>query len=87
MKIVPVAKVARDTRTVSHPTKTKYESRLGTIFPLIPKTALDCTIVGAFDLLPANELNPTSVNERTVPIKAAKVACQKDIPKPRKKAP
>jgi hypothetical protein len=35
MKIVPVAKVARDTRTVSQPTKTKYESRLGTIFPLI----------------------------------------------------
>ena len=87
INIVPVASVASETKTVSHPTKTRYERKPGTIFPLIPKIARDCTIVGAFDLLPASELKPTNVNERTVPIIAAQVACQKEMPKPRKKEP
>ena len=84
INIVPVASVARETKTVSQPTKTRYESRPGTRFPLIPNTARDKTIVGALDLLPARELNPTSRKERIVPTTAAQVACQKEIPKPRK---
>jgi hypothetical protein len=44
-------------------------------------------MVGAFDFFPASELNPTTKKERTVPIIAAKVACLKDIPNPRKNAP
>ena len=55
--------------------------------PFTPKTARERTIVGAFDFFPARELKPTSKNERTVPIIAAKVACQKEIPKPRKNEP
>jgi hypothetical protein len=54
---------------------------------LIPKAALDKTIVGAFERFPARELNPTNRKERTVPIIAANVACQKEIPKPRKNEP
>ena len=86
-KTVPVANVARDTRTVSQPTKIKYESRPGNRFPFTPKAALDSTIVGAFDFLPASELTPTSRKERTVPRNAAIVACQNEIPKPKKKEP
>jgi len=44
-------------------------------------------MVGAFDRLPASELTPTSKNDPTVPMMAAQVACQKEIPKSRKKAP
>jgi hypothetical protein len=43
--------------------------------------------VVALDFFPAKELNPTSKNERTVPIIAAKVACQNEIPKPKKNDP
>jgi hypothetical protein len=49
--------------------------------------ARDKTIVGAFDLLPASELNPTKRNESVVPISAAAVACQNEIPNPRKNEP
>ena len=86
-KIVPVASVARETRTVSHPTKTRYERKLGTRLPFMPNTARDKTMVGALDRFPANELKPTNAKERMVPIIAAHVACQNDIPKPRKNAP
>jgi hypothetical protein len=44
-------------------------------------------MVGALDFFPAIELSPTNRNERTVPSTAARVACQKDIPKPKKKDP
>ena len=44
-------------------------------------------MVGAFDRLPASELKPTKRNERTVPIIAAAVACQNEMPKPRKNEP
>ena len=87
IKTVPVAKVASDTKTVSHPTKIKYERVPGIILPLTPKVALDRTIVGALDFLPASELTPTKRKERTVPRNAAIVACQNEIPNPRKKAP
>jgi len=87
MKTVPVASVASDIRTISQPTKIKYESRPGITLPLTPKLARDRTIVGAFDFFPASELNPTSKKESTVPKKAAMVACQNEIPNPRKKAP
>ena len=87
INIVPVASVASETKTVSQPTKTRYERKPGTRFPLIPNTARDKTIVGALDLLPASELKPTKRKERIVPIKAAAVACQKEMPKPRKNEP
>ncbi|CAB4535959.1 unannotated protein [freshwater metagenome] len=86
-KTVPVARVASETRTVSHPTKMRYESAPGMRFPLTPKVARERTIVGAFDFFPASELTPTSRNERTVPRMAAMVACQKEIPKPKKNDP
>jgi hypothetical protein len=86
-KTVPVAKVASETNTVSQPTKIKYESAPGMRLPFTPKVARDRTIVGAFDFLPARELTPTRRKERTVPIIAAKVACQKEMPKPKKKEP
>jgi hypothetical protein len=73
--------------TVSQPTKIRYERAPGKRFPFTPKVARDKTIVGAFDFLPASELTPTSKNERTVPRSAASVACQNEIPKPRKKDP
>ena len=82
-----VASVASETRTVSQPTNIKYDSKPGTRFPFIPKAARDRTIVGALDRFPASELNPTKRKERTVPIIAAKVACQNEIPKPRKNEP
>jgi hypothetical protein len=85
--MVPVARVASETKTVSQPTKTRYERKLGTRFPFIPNTARDKTIVGALERFPANELNPTKEKERIVPITAAQVACQKETPNPRKKAP
>mgnify|MGYP003343557253 CR=1 FL=1 len=57
------------------------------IFPFTPKIARDKVIVGAFDFLPAKELIATKVNDPTVPKIAAVVACQKDIPYPKKKEP
>ena len=44
-------------------------------------------MVGALERLPASELIPTKKKEPIVPIKAAIVACLKEIPKPKKKAP
>jgi hypothetical protein len=55
--------------------------------PFTPNVARERTIVGAFDFLPARELIPTKEKERTVPRTAARVACQKEIPKPRKNDP
>ena len=87
VKTVSVASVASATRTVSQPTKIKYEKRPGTIFPLTPKAARESVIVGALARLPASELIPTKKKEPIVPITAASVACQKEIPKPRKNEP
>ena len=84
---VPVARVASETKTVSQPTKTKYERNPGNTLPLTPKAARERTIVVAFDFLPARELKPTTKKDSIVPRIAARVACQKDIPKPRKNAP
>ena len=86
-KIVPVAKVARETRTISQPTKTKYERAPGTLLPFTPNDARDRTMVGAFERFPASELIPTRKNDPIVPTKAAIVACVNEIPKPKKKAP
>ena len=44
-------------------------------------------MVGALERLPAMELTPTRRNEPTVPMIAAQVACQNEIPKPKKKEP
>jgi hypothetical protein len=57
------------------------------MLPLTPNDARERTIVGALDFFPANELNPTRRKERTVPKKAAMVACQNEIPNPRKNEP
>jgi hypothetical protein len=54
---------------------------------LTPKAARESVIVGALPRFPASELTPTSKNDATVPIIAAKVACQNEIPKPRKNEP
>ena len=84
---MPVAKVANETNTVSQPTNTKYESKPGNTLPLTPNAARESVMVGALELLPANELTPTRAKEPTVPTTAAIVACQNEIPKPRKNAP
>jgi hypothetical protein len=86
-KTVPVASVASEINTVSHPTNTKYERKPGNTLPLTPKAARESTIVVALDFFPARELKPTIKNESTVPSIAARVACQKEIPKPKKNAP
>jgi hypothetical protein len=57
------------------------------MLPLTPNDARDKTIVGALDLFPASELIPTNRKDPMVPIKAAAVACLKEIPNPKKKAP
>ena len=57
------------------------------MLPLTPKDARARTMVGAFERLPASELIPTRRNEAIVPMMAAKVACLKEIPKPKKKEP
>jgi hypothetical protein len=44
-------------------------------------------MVGAFALLPAREEMPTSKKLPTVPIMAAKVACQNEMPNPKKNDP
>ena len=86
-KTVPVARVARETKTVSHPTNMKYERTPGTMLPLTPNEARARTMVGALERLPASELIPTRRKEAIVPMMAAKVACLKEIPKPKKNAP
>jgi hypothetical protein len=65
----------------------RYESAPGMRFPFTPNVARERTIVGAFDFLPASELTPTNKKERTVPRIAASVACQNEIPKPKKNEP
>ena len=87
VKTVSVARVASETNTVSQPTKIKYERSPGTTFPFTPNAARESVIVGALARLPASELIPTNPNEAIVPIIAARVACQNEMPKPRKKAP
>jgi hypothetical protein len=57
------------------------------MLPFTPKVAREITIVGAFDFFPASELTPTSRNESTDPNIAATVACQKEIPNPKKNEP
>ena len=84
---VSVAKVARETKTVSQPTNIKYERSPGTIFPLTPKAALDKVMVGALARLPARDEIPTKKKLLSVPITAAKVACQNEIPNPKKNEP
>ena len=79
--------MARDTKTVSQPTNIKYDKIPGNIFPLTPNAALDKVMVGAFARLPARDEIPTNKKLLTVPITAANVACQNEIPKPRKKDP
>ena len=87
VKTVPVARVAKETRTVSQPTKIKYESAPGNLLPCTPKDARERIMVGAFERLPASELIPTNKKEPIVPMKAASVACLNEMPKPKKKAP
>jgi len=57
------------------------------MLPFTPKAARESVIVGAFDRLPAREETPTKMNEAITPIIAAQVACQNEIPKPKKKDP
>ncbi len=52
---------------------------------LTPKAARDNVMVGALARLPAKEDIATNEKLPSVPITAAAVACQKEIPNPRKK--
>jgi hypothetical protein len=79
--------VARETKTVSQPTKIKYDKKPGNRFPLTPNAALDNVMVGALARLPARDEIATNEKLPRVPMIAAAVACQKEIPKPRKKDP
>lgn len=87
VKTVSEARVASETNTVSQPTNIKYDKKPGRTFPFTPKAARDNVIVGAFARFPAKDEIATKVKLPIVPIKAAAVACQKEIPKPRKKEP
>jgi hypothetical protein len=87
VKTVSEANVARDTKTVSQPTKIKYDKKPGNRFPLTPNAAREIVIVGAFARLPARDEIATNEKLPIEPITAAVVACQKEIPKPRKKDP
>ena len=84
---VPEASVANETKTVSHPTNIKYDNKPGNRFPLTPKAARESVMVGALARLPASDEIATIEKLPMVPITAAAVACQKEIPNPRKKEP
>ena len=87
VKTVSEANVARDTKTVSQPTKIKYDKKPGNRFPLTPNAARESVIVGALARLPARDEIATNEKLPIVPITAAAVACQKEIPNPRKNDP
>ena len=86
-KTVAVANVASDTRTVSQPTSSRYDTAPGSALPCRPKAARESTSVGADPRLPAIETKPTSRNESTAPATAATSAWARLRPKPSTKAP
>jgi hypothetical protein len=87
VKTVEVASVASDTSTVSQPTVRTQESTAGTRLPFTPKAARLRTRVGAEPRLPAIATSPQSRNETTMPRTPAATACQKEMPKPKRKDP
>jgi hypothetical protein len=87
VKTVSEANVASETRTVSQPTNIKYDKKPGNRFPLTPNAARDNVMVGALARLPAKDEIATNEKLPKVPTTAAAVACQNEIPKPRKKDP
>ena len=84
---VDVARVASETRTVSQPTVSTHDSTEGTRLPLTPKAARLSTSVGAEPRLPAIAMKPQSRNETTIPMTPATVACQNEMPKPKRNEP
>ena len=54
---------------------------------MTPNAARESVIVGALERLPAMELTPTKIKDPTVPMIAAQVACQKEMPNPKKNEP
>ena len=87
VKTVSEAKVASETRTVSQPTNIKYDKNPGRRFPLTPNAARDSVMVGAFARFPARDEIATNAKLPIVPIRAAAVACQNEIPNPKKNEP
>jgi hypothetical protein len=84
---VEVARVASETSTVSQPTVRIHDSTDGTRLPSTPKAARLSTSVGAEPRLPAIATSPQSRNETTIPTTPATSACQKEMPKPKRKEP
>ena len=78
---VAVANVDKATRTVSQPTRMRYETMLGSALPCTPNDARDSAIVGADPRFPASDTRPTRKNDTIVPTTAAISACQNDSPK------
>ncbi len=81
-KTVAVASDDRETRTVSQPTSSSHERNVGRAFPVTPNAARLSTIVGADPRLPASATTPQSANDATMPMTAAIVACQNEMPNP-----
>src|SRR4051794_238885 len=84
---VAVASVASEVSTVSQPTVSTQDRTAGTRPPATPNAARLSTRVGADPRLPAIATNPQSRKLTTMPITPATAACQKEMPKPRVKAP
>src|SRR5215217_6518130 len=87
VKTVDVARVASETSTVSQPTVSTQDSTAGTRLPLTPNAARLSTNVGAEPRLPAIAIRPQSRNDTTIPTTPETTACQKEMPKPKRKEP
>jgi hypothetical protein len=77
-----VASVARMVSTVSQPTVSTQEIRVGSRFPRTPNAARLSTMVGADPRLPASATKPHSRKEKTIPMTPTIRACQNEIPNP-----
>ena len=81
-KTVAVPSDASDTSTVSQPTSSTQDRKVGSALPFTPNAARLSTIVGADPRLPARATTPHRAKDRTIPTTAAIVACQKETPNP-----
>ena len=86
-KTVAVASVESVTRTVSQPTRSRYDTRPGRPLPTRPNAARLSTSVGAEPRLPAIETSPTRKKLTTTPTTVATSACVRPMPKPSTNAP
>ena len=73
-------------RKVSQPIETSHEMTPGTFCPCTPKAARDRIMVGAEPRLPAIAMMPQRAKDTTTPMTVTRIACQKEMPKPRTNA-